>query len=39
MLMAYVRDNVVYVGNIGIMSALNGDKSAAALAAKLNSIK
>lgn len=36
---AYVRDNVVYVGNIGIMSALNGDKSAAALAAKLNSIK
>lgn len=36
---AYVRDNVVYVGNIGIMSALNGDKSAATLAAKLNSIK
>lgn len=36
---AYVRDNVVYVGNIGIMSALNGDKSAAALATKLNSIK
>lgn len=36
---AYVRDNVVYVGNIGIMSALTGDKSAAALAAKLNSIK
>lgn len=36
---AYVRDNVVYVGNIGIMSALTGDKSATALAAKLNSIK
>ena len=36
---AYVRDHVVYVGNLGIMSALNGDKSAAELAAKLNSIK
>lgn len=36
---AYVRGNVVYVGDIGIMSALNGDSSANSLATKLNSIK
>lgn len=36
---AYVKNNIVYLGNVGIMTAMNGDGSAYSLAEKLNTIK